>query len=226
MNTPKIAKLTCLSRALETPQTASLHDEKLVNLQRASHPVVSFPPGVKSPSPLGAFPSFAVAVIAALALGGCADLVPSGDRGAFSKAIQTSDKLIVPGDRIGPIRLGMSKDDVVRLLGTPEKVRKYLPGANWADEGYECIYDNGNFHVGFPAGPAPTVKEIKVWDPQFVTEKGVRSGDPTSDVLQKHGAPTDAMGYLLWYEYDDRRLVFHLTHDQRVGSISVWRPHN
>lgn len=139
-------------------------------------------------------PALAMTVLAALALAGCATMLAPGNRIDFATAIQNSDRLIVPGDRIGPIRVGMSRDEVVRILGRPDRVINYLDSSD-----VEYIYDNNHFVVGLSVRWWAVI-DVWTYDPQFATEQGVRPGDSRNDVLQKQGNPKYDQGYHMDYE--------------------------
>jgi hypothetical protein len=56
----------------------------------------------------------AAAAVALLTLTACETIAPQEPT-----ALQNSDHLVIPGDRIGPVSLGMSPKAVFQLLGPP-----------------------------------------------------------------------------------------------------------
>jgi hypothetical protein len=178
------------------------------------------------PTLLGAFSTVPLVLVAALALGGCASSPGAANHTDFSAAIQKGDTLIIPGERVGPIRLGMSRDEVVRLLGKPGKVVNFLRGANGEDNGYQYIYNHKIF-IGFPPGRSPTVTEIVTQDPRFVTEQGARLGDSLSDLVRKQGLPEDpgfigtSGGRRVTYGQGYKHLRVHISPAQQVDEMSI-----
>lgn len=105
---------------------------------------------------------------------------------AFEKAMSQSDFRIVPSaNRIGPIRIGMTLEEVVKLLGRPEKIDRIEAGDDQLtkkplDGGRMYFYDQHAFHVGFTPDAVPRVKQIDVWDSRFALENGSHVGGFTS----------------------------------------------
>ena len=101
------------------------------------------------------------------------------------------DTLIVPGERIGPIRLGMDQDEVIRILGKPN----YVQNMDEVGE-YMHIYGPRNFLRGwltvtYKRAIAPTVQSLLTGSLSgvFVTERGIRVGSPGPRVVQVYGPP-------------------------------------
>ena len=92
-----------------------------------------------------------------------------------------NDHLIVPWVRIGPIALGMSGDDVMRIMGEPTKTMGGPPdGVNlylWKDDLSVTVKKNGSY-----------VTQICALSPAYATAQGVRPGTP------EHGAYSISTG--------------------------------
>jgi hypothetical protein len=94
---------------------------------------------------------------------------------------QSSDHRIVPGQRIGSIRIGMLMDEVTAALGQPSK--KYQD-----DGGAQYIYDSGGrLYVVFTGRIAPRVVGVTTESPSYVTDKGIRVGSSVFDAARAYG---------------------------------------
>jgi hypothetical protein len=148
----------------------------------------------------------------------------------------SADHQIVPGSRIGPIRLGMGQDQVLEILGQPDYD---IPGNRAFYPRYQYI--SLNLCVSFSGGSTPTVivieaqgwtnghnktlgdtywKQIERVEMNWSTGTGVKLGSSSFDVKRAFSA----------YGFDDSRysmlyknlgISFTLTADRMVDTISV-----
>lgn len=89
-------------------------------------------------------------------------------------AISRYGTTIVPGQGIGPIRLGMGMDEVQALLGKPDNTR-YNPNGITDVWGFVSL----NLGVGFTDTATPTVNSV--WTEVYTKSDGVTFGDQTWD---------------------------------------------
>jgi hypothetical protein len=80
---------------------------------------------------------------------------PLGDPPPVQRAVSQSDDLIVPGERVGPFRLGMYLDEVRQQFGPPPKQHVLTAGNS-----EQLEYDYGNVLLEFSQGVTPSVKGI------------------------------------------------------------------
>ncbi len=127
----------------------------------------------------------------------------SSDQAKFESAIAQAGFVIVPSEyRFGPIRMGMTANEVRQILGCPEKSGGYVDAP-----GFRYFYDNGDFHIGFNGNEQ--VFELEVWDPRFVTDTGIRIGSSTSeDVERAYGNPSESISDMILYKYSQVTLRF------------------
>jgi hypothetical protein len=147
----------------------------------------------------------------------------------------SADHEIVPGRRIGPIRLGMGQDQVLEILGQPDYD---IPGNRAFYPRYQYI--SLNLCVSFSGGSTPAVividaqgwtgghktlgdtywKQIERVEMNWSTGTGVKLGSSSFDVKRAFSA----------HEFDDSRysmlyrnlgISFTLTEDRVVDTISV-----
>lgn len=88
--------------------------------------------------------------------GGCASsCAPSAaDMQRRQQALAASDHLIVPGERIGPIRIGMGMDEVQALLGRPDSVKTDHPiYISWR-------YSSLNLLITFEKSATPSTEAV------------------------------------------------------------------
>jgi hypothetical protein len=90
-----------------------------------------------------------------------------------------SDKLIVPGQRIGPVRLGMTTAELYRAMGDPTKMYEYTN-----EVGQHCEYPG--LAVDVKRGRVYTVTALSA---EFSTVEGVRVGDSQLAMEAKLGSP-------------------------------------
>jgi hypothetical protein len=105
-----------------------------------------------------------------------------------------NDHLIVPWLRIGPIALGMSGDDVMRIMGEPTKTMGGPPdGVNlylWKDDLSVTVKKNGSY-----------VTQICALSPAYATAQGVRPGLPEHAVTDLLGQPQNSRVRNAWWRF-------------------------
>ena len=118
-----------------------------------------------------------IAVMVALAM--MAIAVPSAPS-------QTPDSLIVPGERIGPYRLGMTLAEVIGLLGSGGE-----RGSTTMPRSYGMLWRNKRVFSSFFSA-SHTVSGVTLYDSDenrtFRTAEGVGLGSPSSE-FDRFGQP-------------------------------------
>jgi hypothetical protein len=131
---------------------------------------------------------------------------------AQSYAEVSGDNIIVPGERVGPYTLGMSKDDVLKILGE-EKGGSLQEGEDWVHVDGVAIHIIDN-----------SVKSITVLKPQYKFANGLGVGDSEQEIKQAFGPnfqlkATQGKDFLT---YDDKGLMFEIHKKNRtVMEINV-----
>lgn len=165
------------------------------------------------------------------------DSVSAADQEKRRQAMAASDHLIVPGERIGPIRLGMGMDQVLETLGRPDSTQTTRDSYHWH-------YSNLNMQLDFDLGAAPSVRQVETgayrdksidtntmgWSDLkpvttvFHTDNVIQLGASSFDVKRAFSAYsyTDPGGLVMNYEHVGIR--FGVTSDFRVWAISVGYP--
>jgi hypothetical protein len=153
------------------------------------------------------------------------------------QTMAASDHLIVPGERIGPIRLGMGMDEVLETLGRPDSMQTRRDTYHWH-------YPDLNMQIDFDLGAAPSVRQIstsaytdKPFDTNtmswsdlkpvatvFHTDKGIQLGASSFDVKRAFSSYsyTDPGGVTMNFEHIGIR--FAVMSDFRVWAISITYP--
>ncbi len=144
----------------------------------------------------------------------------------------TNDLLIVPGQRIGPLRVGMSITDATALMGTPKpaitnlvSVVLTLPDGStvfrWPPSSEAQQYGaNSNDGFGVVADKAGAIFEIQgPFDGRYHTAEGLHVGSKVSEVTKTLGAPPrqPTSGHERFYVYDQPGIVM-LVQDNRGAS--------
>ncbi len=146
--------------------------------------------------------------VGALLLAGCAASGASAaDLQKRQQAMAQSDQLIVPDQRIGPVRLGMDMDEVVAELGQPD-----FKGVMNGDHP-SFRYWSLNLTVGFDNSSAPAVYwvETNTWTDSpllivFRTDNGIHIGSSSFEVKRAYGSPERS--YPDTMIYDSRKFTF------------------
>lgn len=107
------------------------------------------------------------------------------------------DRIIVPGERIGPVRLGGLVSDAVKHLGNPDQV--YHNGSPTYI--VEYAYKEGCLHFRWTDSGAEPVIDGGVWSRcgTFSTSDGLQIGSSMQDVidrLARYCSRSDWHGYL------------------------------
>jgi len=164
----------------------------------------------------------------------CAMLIPQ-----VASAQSLGDQVIVPGERVGSIRLGMTWDDVISLLGQPTSSFTNMGDPAKVDTYLQ--YDSLNLHIIFSNTAAPVVTYIQVqawtqesftfgtvvwsnFDPvssNFHTADGIVLGSSSFDVLKKLGSGFTSNGGPVFMQYPGLGVFFNVTVDHRVWKIQV-----
>ena len=137
-----------------------------------------------------------------LTLGACASTPPD-----------LNDNLIVPGERVGDVELGMSLSDLFALKGKPYKT---TPIANTEATSY--TFD------GLTIAAHDEVYWIIARDPRFFTERGVSMGAEQIYARGAYGKPKCVVthGTVTVYDYGD--LYFEVDNSTgKVGQIGIQR---
>ena len=182
--------------------------------------------------------------LAFLSLASCASgpyQAPAEQLAQRASALSRYGTAIVPGESIGPIRLGMGMDEVQALLGKPD---------GWSHNPNGIVdvwrYFSMNLGIGFTATATPTVNSVwtevytksddvtfgdQTWDDGYPvqtvykTSNGIQLGSTSFDVQRAYGSDyVDRAGDALMMDYRSYGLSFRVTRsDKRVVSIAVSR---
>lgn len=155
-----------------------------------------------------------------------------------AQALSRYGTTIVPGESIGPIRLGMGMDEVQSLLGKPDRTTSNRQGI--VDQWH---YISMNLSIAFTDTAAPAVRSVwtqvyttngvtfgkQTWEDgepvqtEYKTANGIHLGSTSFDVQRAYGSDySDPSGVALMMDYDSYGISFRITQsDKRVVVISV-----
>lgn len=144
-------------------------------------------------------------------------------------ALAESDNLIVPGERIGPIRIGMAIDEVSAKLGKPDYqiVDKDTFWFFW-DLNLEVRFDGASkkaTHVFTQVNQgkiSPDGTEILPLQTVFKTSSGIGLGATAADVRRAYGSYEGHTPMESWRRFPKIGMQLHLV-EGRVSEISVLR---
>lgn len=102
-----------------------------------------------------------------------------------------NDHLIVPWQRIGPVALGMTAEDVVRVLGEPTQKnrRSSVTVYYWKDNLTVTVKADGSY-----------VTEICALSPDYATAQGLRAKMSDTSVTALMGEPQNSHVYRGWWK--------------------------
>ncbi len=157
------------------------------------------------------------------------------DQQQRQQAVAQYGNRIVPGDGIGPVKLGMGMDEVQARLGEPDSADTG-PEGNVAAWNYYSM----NLYVGFTASSTPSVNSVSTWvytkdsvsfgaqtwgdgypvQTVFQLDDGIKLGSTSFEVQRAFGEYTDSSGGIMM-QYPNG-LSFRVTKgDHRVVQIEV-----
>jgi hypothetical protein len=149
------------------------------------------------------------------------------------------DHEIVPGRRIGPIRLGMGQDQVLAILGQPDYAVPFNRG-----EYPKYVYESLNLLIYFSPDATPSVRAVqaKGWrknsktlgqtywgkniepiQTNWSTSTGVTLGSTSFDVQRAYSTFTHQDSEVSM-SYDALKISFVITMDHMVDTIIVSAP--
>jgi hypothetical protein len=168
-----------------------------------------------------------------------APLSPASARDAkWVQVLAGSDHMIVPGQRVGPVRIGMGWDEVLQLMGQPDWSHTKI-GNNPMEVDTQLRY--GNMTIYFNTSATPKVYNIgldancrpnvqfgnMVWSycrlsdvfASFKTSEGIGLGATSFEVSRALGDYTDPGGSGIMMRYS--QIVFTITRDHRVWHLNT-----
>lgn len=120
---------------------------------------------------------------------------------------------IVPGERVGSFRLGMSSGELKRQLGPPSRTRPNDVSQVWTYTRLGLEFDVGR----------DGVDSIRVLSPRYATVEGIKVGTGLAEVKAALGPP-DYRDDSLWaYCRDDRVELMLGVRDGKVSWLDVIR---
>jgi hypothetical protein len=133
---------------------------------------------------------------------------------------------IVPMERLGPFRLGMTIDELVHVLGEPASVIAGLRTYTRQDAPPRCTYRYPRARLAFCLDVG-RVAEISTWDERFVAAGSVSVGTPREAVLAalgpcstEEGPPKPVMRYPgLLLELDPATVAVRCIVVRRVAAL-------
>jgi hypothetical protein len=110
-----------------------------------------------------------------------------------AQARAETDHLIVPWQRIGPIALGMTTADLVRVMGEPTQIlggpRSTVLIYNWKDDLSATIRTDVSF-----------VTQVCALSPAYATAQGVHPGSTDVSVTGLLGEPQNSRVHSTWWK--------------------------
>jgi hypothetical protein len=183
---------------------------------------------------------FLLAIAAYIAFSGCVSIPPS-DLAKRQQAVATHGTIAVPGERIGPVTIGMTTADLLAMLGEPDekKENRFPDGTLWD---VTWNYFSINLSVSVKANSTtPWVYQVgaSTWFDKrpklvsYTTSRGIGFGASAFAVKAAYGDPSSEAGGPDYYwgniAYSTAGLQFglvrqNLQQDYRVSAIWVTQP--
>jgi hypothetical protein len=116
-----------------------------------------------------------------------------------SKTRADNDHLIMPWQRVGPITLAMSAEDVIRVLGQPTQSNRARSTTTfyWKDDLSVTALTDSSY-----------VTQICALSPDYATTQGLRPGMPDSSVSALMGEPESSHVYRAWWTHSYIKLFW------------------
>ncbi|MHC4325085.1 MAG: hypothetical protein ACYSUX_12545 [Planctomycetota bacterium] len=123
---------------------------------------------------------------------------------------------IIPGERVGNLTLGMSKDDVLDKLGKPNDI-------SWKGEHFTLDNLPRTYYMGFGGGiffmvHDDTVRVIGLVKPFYKFANGLGVGDSEQSIIQAFGDDFE-LNESVWKDqiiYEDKGLKFEIHKEKRI----------
>lgn len=124
--------------------------------------------------------------------------------------------LIIPGERIGKVNVGMLSEELAAVLPEPDstdaamgKALLYWLSKESGQQDYLAVYTEADFGSD---NPKPTVKQIQVTSPAFQTPDNIHTGTPLSEIREKY----TNLKPLAYYQNEAQQQVY-IFDDQAAG---------
>ena len=163
-------------------------------------------------------------ILAACASGGGIKIVQRSDQDV-ARLMTINDNLIVPGERIGPVFLGMTEEQLYRRMGNPVETQQgtgVLNGVPIIGYRYEDI-------IAIVQPSAHKVVEIQVEGTRYTTAQGVTVGTSVLEMKAKLGRPAwepeSSDGSLYRYVFNSGGLQIFVRKGGHVSWIDVDPPY-
>ena len=110
-----------------------------------------------------------------------------------------NDHLIMPWQRVGPITLGMSAEDAIRVLGQPTQSNRARSTTTyyWKDDLSVTALTDSSY-----------VTQICALSPDYATAQGLRPGMPDASVSALIGEPESSHVYHAWWTHSYIKLFW------------------
>ncbi len=158
--------------------------------------------------------AFLVALAAVLA--GCAsNSIEDLSKVQPPPAVPIRDTKIIPGQRVGPVSLGMSETELYRTMGEPRKTNTFSWGTSYEFEGlYATVYNSTHrVHIVGPISHSYSTPEgIHLGSSELAARAAYKNGKWVADE------------YGFGVGYCDPRGMKISTIQGAVGTIQVWSP--
>jgi hypothetical protein len=121
------------------------------------------------------------AFLAVATASACRTYIPPSTRHYDPPAAITRDNLIVPGVRIGPVKLGITIRELYATVGKEYNSTDFLDGNSrlWYSELELSVWVNENDHV----------YKIEPYNGRYATRDGIRLGSPKANLVARYGQP-------------------------------------
>jgi hypothetical protein len=128
------------------------------------------------------------------------------------------DNVVVPGERVGWMKLGMKFDNVTKRLGNDYKVA----GSNQSD----LVFPKYQLTFSL-SGNKDTIQGIGVMGSDYRTEAGIQVGSTEAQVVSAYGNPDSTAspsgGSCRILRYNARGITFVMSRGGRVVSFCIFR---